>query len=148
MAAKRRPSESELRHHIQYIAPHFEENCRVLHYYRLHAARSVSGHSAYIQELFEEELDLYYSILPTATPYSRNSIFSGLLPSILPNVSRILGNFRRNGQQPQSERTSTADEHIVELGYQLEPSHKYVKIFNMEEGNFVLRKIDTWNKEN
>jgi hypothetical protein len=40
------------------------------------------------------------------------------------------------------------DEHINDLGYQLDPTSKYVKIFNMEEGNFVLRKIDTWNKEN
>jgi hypothetical protein len=40
------------------------------------------------------------------------------------------------------------DEHIAELGYNLNPTSKYVKIFNMEEGNFVLRKIETWNKEN
>lgn len=32
---------------------------------------------------FEMEKELYYSILPTATPYSRNSIFSGLLPDEL-----------------------------------------------------------------
>ena len=31
-------------------------------------------------EHFELEEDMYLSILPTATPYSRNSIFSGLLP--------------------------------------------------------------------
>src|SRR5690606_25647866 len=29
---------------------------------------------------FEMEKQFYYSILPTATPYSRNAIFSGLLP--------------------------------------------------------------------
>lgn len=29
---------------------------------------------------FDLSIDFYYSILPTATPYSRNAIFSGLLP--------------------------------------------------------------------
>ena len=33
-----------------------------------------------LTEYFSIETDFYYSILPTATPYSRNSIFSGLYP--------------------------------------------------------------------
>ena len=34
-----------------------------------------------IGELFDFNEDLYFSILPTATPYSRNSVFSGLMPN-------------------------------------------------------------------
>ena len=33
-----------------------------------------------VSELFDYDEDMYFSILPTATPYSRNSIFSGLMP--------------------------------------------------------------------
>jgi len=33
-----------------------------------------------LREFFEINTEFYYSILPTATPYSRNSLFSGLLP--------------------------------------------------------------------
>ena len=33
-----------------------------------------------IGDMFEIEEDLYYSILPTATQYARNAIFSGLMP--------------------------------------------------------------------
>ncbi len=33
-----------------------------------------------LADFFEVNTDYYYSILPTATPYSRNAIFSGLLP--------------------------------------------------------------------
>lgn len=33
-----------------------------------------------LKEFFEIETKYFYSILPTATPYSRNAIFSGLLP--------------------------------------------------------------------
>ena len=36
-----------------------------------------------IAELFNIEEDLYCSILPTATQYARNSIFSGLMPNII-----------------------------------------------------------------
>lgn len=34
-----------------------------------------------INDLFNIEEDLYYSILPTATQYARNAIFSGLMPT-------------------------------------------------------------------
>jgi len=33
-----------------------------------------------ITQLFDVRTELYYSILPSATPYSRNAIFSGLMP--------------------------------------------------------------------
>ncbi|MEJ1730604.1 PglZ domain-containing protein, partial [Escherichia coli] len=36
---------------------------------------------AELAELFTIEENLYYSILPTATQYSRNAIFSGLMPN-------------------------------------------------------------------
>ncbi len=35
------------------------------------------------QELFTYKEDLYFSILPTATPYARNSLFSGMMPKQL-----------------------------------------------------------------
>ena len=34
-----------------------------------------------LTDLFNIEKDYYYSILPTATPYSRNALFAGLFPS-------------------------------------------------------------------
>ncbi len=34
-----------------------------------------------LSDLFDIEEDLYYSILPTATQYARNAIFSGLMPN-------------------------------------------------------------------
>jgi YesN/AraC family two-component response regulator len=41
-----------------------------------------------ITELYRvEEEDFFYSILPTSTQYSRNAIFSGLLPLKLPSAS-------------------------------------------------------------
>ena len=36
---------------------------------------------ALLYEQFEIQRETYFSILPTATPYSRNAIFSGLFPN-------------------------------------------------------------------
>jgi CheY-like chemotaxis protein len=35
----------------------------------------------HLRDLFKIEKDYYYAILPTATPYARNALFSGLYPS-------------------------------------------------------------------
>lgn len=134
----------------QYIAPHFDEGVPI--YFIIIDCMRLDQYLAiepYIQELFDVELDLYYSILPTATPFSRNSIFSGLLPIDI--AKRFPEYWVTSGELDNSRNRNEhqlLDEHVKELGYQLDPASKYVKIFNMEEGNFVLRKIETWNKEN
>ena len=134
----------------QYIAPHFPENLPI--YFIIVDCMRLDQYLAiqpYIQELFEEELDLYYSILPTATPYSRNSIFSGLMPI---DIAKRFPDYWVTSSEIDNSRNRNEhqllDQHIEELGFKLDPTSKYVKIFNMEEGNFVLRKIETWNKEN
>jgi len=133
----------------QYIAPHFEENVPI--YFIIIDCMRLDQYLAiqpYIKELFDEELDLYYSILPTATPYSRNSIFSGLLPIDI--AKRFPEYWVTSGELDNSSNSNEhqlMDEHVKELGYDLDPGSKYVKIFNMEEGNFVLRKIETWKQE-
>ncbi|NLK50711.1 MAG: bifunctional response regulator/alkaline phosphatase family protein [Candidatus Cloacimonetes bacterium] len=134
----------------QYIAPHFDEGVPI--YFIIIDCMRLDQYLAiepYIQELFDVDLDLYYSILPTATPFSRNSIFSGLLPIDI--AKRFPEYWVTSGELDNSRNRNEhqlLDEHVKELGYQLDPASKYVKIFNMEEGNFVLRKIETWNKEN
>ncbi|MBP9007000.1 MAG: response regulator, partial [Candidatus Syntrophosphaera sp.] len=134
----------------QYIAPHFELQIPV--YFIIIDCMRLDQYLAiqpYIQELFDEEMDLYYSILPTATPYSRNAIFSGMLPI---DIAKHFPEYWNTTEEMDNSRNRNEhqllDEHIAELGYNLNPTSKYVKIFNMEEGNFVLRKIETWNKEN
>ncbi len=133
----------------QYVAPHFEAGVPV--YFIIVDCMRLDQYLAIqplIQELFDEELDLYYSILPTATPYSRNSIFSGLLPI---DIAKRFPEYWVTSSEMDNSRNRNEhqllDEHITELGYKLDPSSKYVKIFNMDEGNFVIRKVETWSKE-
>jgi CheY-like chemotaxis protein len=101
----------------------------------------------YLRELFDIDLKLYYSILPTATPYSRNSIFSGMLPSEIADsfpeywiTSNDLDNSRNRNEHQLLEA------HLQDLDCELEQS-KYIKVFTIEEGNFVIRKIENWEHD-
>ena len=102
----------------------------------------------YLKELFDIDLNMYYSILPTATPYSRNAIFSGLLPS---DIARNFPEYWVTSGEIENSRNRNEhqllDEHIKDLGSDIGPS-KYIKIINIEEGNFVARKTSTWKNEN
>jgi CheY-like chemotaxis protein len=102
----------------------------------------------FLRELFEVNLDLYYSILPTATPYSRNSLFSGLLPS---DIATEFPSYWVDAAEMENSRNRNEhqllDAHLADIGYNLDPMSKYVKIFNIDEGNFVIRKIDSWKHE-
>lgn len=42
--------------------------------------------STELADIFTYEEEMYYSILPTATQYSRNAIFSGLMPNKISNI--------------------------------------------------------------
>lgn len=101
----------------------------------------------FIAEMFDIELESYYSILPTATPYSRNSIFSGLLPI---DIAKSFPEYWSESSQLDSSRNRNEhqllDAHLNDIGYNIDSS-KYVKIFTMEEGNFVIRKIESWQNE-
>lgn len=133
----------------QYITPGLEENKPVffiiLDCMRLDQYYAIEP---FLKELFDVDLDLYYSILPTATPYSRNCIFSGLLPI---DIAKRFPEYWVESSEVDNSRNRNEhqllDEHIEDLGYKLDPSSKYIKIFNMEEGNFVLRKLDSWKNE-
>jgi len=102
----------------------------------------------FLNELFDIELNLYYSILPTATPYSRNSLFSGLLPI---DIASEFPSYWVEAAEMENSRNRNEhqllDAHLSDLGHDLSPSSKYVKVFNIEEGSFVIRKVSSWSKE-
>lgn len=62
--------------------------------------------------LFSMEKEYHYSILPTATPYSRNAIFSGLLPGQLSEqYSRIWA----QGEDDEYSRNRNEEEFLADL---------------------------------
>jgi len=102
-----------------------------------------------LEPLLEDRFDItreyYCSILPTATPYSRNAIFSGLLPAQLRQKHPDLWQ-----ENTDDERTKNRFERQL-LDFQLErlkatPQKpvKYIKIYDADEANNTRRQINSF----
>jgi hypothetical protein len=96
------------------------------------------------EELFQVERDYYCSILPTATPYSRNAIFSGLLPAQLQEQHPDLWQ-----ENSKDERTKNRFERQL-LEFQLkrmnlERPTKYIKIHDNDDAGNVRKQISSFS---
>jgi len=97
-----------------------------------------------LEEHFEIQREYYCSILPTATPYSRNAIFSGLLPAQLRQRHPDLWQ-----ENTEDERTKNRFERQL-LDFQLErlkatpdKTPKYIKIYDADEAHATRRQINS-----
>lgn len=96
-----------------------------------------------LRPYFDIALQHHVSILPTATPYSRNAIFSGLFPE---EIRKQHAEFWQEG--PGDERSKNRyerqllDAQLARLGLDLKPT-KYLKVYNADEANNVRRNIAT-----
>ncbi len=90
--------------------------------------------------LYEMEESFHFSIIPSATPYSRNAIFSGLLPrAIAERYPQYWRNVRDEGSLNLHERELLASQlsrHGMDGGQVV-----YHKVFTAEEGAQVERKL-------
>jgi len=87
----------------------------------------------------------YYSILPTATPFSRNAIFSGLYPIEIEEKYPDLwqaGNdddFSRNRYEHQF-----LNGQLKSMGFNLNPESKYIKIVEAQESKELERNLSSY----
>ncbi|MCU0606121.1 MAG: response regulator [Candidatus Edwardsbacteria bacterium] len=94
-----------------------------------------------LRETFDIAVDHYYSILPTATPYARNAIFSGLFPA---QIARNSPQLWERSDVP-SETSRNRHEHqlfsqqLARLKLQPSPEARYVKVYNIDEGREFRR---------
>jgi CheY-like chemotaxis protein len=95
----------------------------------------------FLADLFDVQWDFYISILPTATPYSRNAIFSGLFPDEIA---------RRHPDKWLERSTEESSKNKYEsyfLGEQMrrlrldESKLRYLKIFTAGEAADARRKV-------
>jgi len=96
---------------------------------------------------FNVQRDYYYSILPTATLYSRNAIFSGLFPG------QIAEKYPQYWQEiPGDEKSTNRHEkrflqmNLQRLGVQLKPGVQYFKIFDVQGGEEYLKRVSSFNR--
>lgn len=99
-----------------------------------------------LNEFYQIETDFYYSILPTATPYARNSIFSGMFPADIQRHYTDLW-------QRQDDDESSLNRHEEELlQAQLKRLNldgikaRYEKILKAEEGKKIADRIQNYTQ--
>jgi CheY-like chemotaxis protein len=130
----------------KYVFPHLAEGRRVYFFVidcmRLDQWLKVEP---LLEPYFTVSRDHYYSILPTATPYSRNAIFSGLFPI---DIAR---DFPQYWQEYVTEEISKnryerdlMEAQLDRAGVKLSPGPRYVKIYNAEEANNLRRQISSF----
>jgi len=99
--------------------------------------KTISAELAGMYRIIEE--DLYFSILPTTTQFSRNSIFAGLMPS---KIAEIMPDFWINDDEDEG-KNNYEDElfknHLNRKG--LKYKWSYTKISNSSEGKKVNDKV-------
>ncbi len=87
----------------------------------------------------------YYGILPTATPYSRNAIFSGLYPS---DIEKQYPEIWSKGQDDDNSRNryekELLDAQLMRLKVSLKPDPKYIKILDPEFGRATEQNISSF----
>ncbi len=88
-----------------------------------------------------DEEDTYYSILPTATQYARNAIFSGLMPSEMEKrFPDMWQNDEDEGGKNLYEENFLADQ--IQRVLRKECKHSYHKVLTFEQGKDVTENIN------
>lgn len=100
-----------------------------------------------LSDYFTFERSFHFGILPTATPYARNAIFSGLFPS---ELEKRFPEVWQAGEDDENSRNrhehQLLDKLLERKRIQLKPESKYVKILDAEFGRQVEGNILSYTK--
>lgn len=96
----------------------------------------------HLNQLFNIEKDYYYSILPTATPYSRNALFAGLYPSEIEKYYPQLWEGGKDDEKSHNKYEKELLERLLERNrLKLKGELKYLKILNPSVGKSFEQNI-------
>ncbi len=102
---------------------------------------------SYLHDYFTIATQYYYSILPTATPYSRNAIFSGSFPS---DVEVRFPELWEKSEDDETSRNRYEKQFLEKLLERrkivLKPEPKYVKILDPEFGRSIEANINSYTE--
>ncbi len=97
-----------------------------------------------LSEQFDIDEDLYYSILPTATQYARNAIFSGLMPNKIAEMFPDLW-----VDEDEEEGKNLNEEPLIQTQlerYRRRNTFSYHKINSQAEADKLLQQFNTLEK--
>ncbi len=100
-----------------------------------------------LQPYFQITRDYFYSILPSATLYSRNALFSGLFPR------EMAQKYPEYWEESPDDETSTNQHEkkllqikLEQMGINLKPPLRYFKIFDTRGGTEYIRHASSTNR--
>jgi len=100
-----------------------------------------------LQEFYTITKNYYYSILPTATPYARNAIFSGSYPS---EVELRFPELWEKSEDDESSRNryerQFLEKFLERRKIVLKPELKYIKILDPEFGRSIEGSINSYTQ--
>jgi DNA-binding response OmpR family regulator len=97
-----------------------------------------------LEPYFGIRRDYYFSILPSATPYSRNAIFAGLFPSEI--AEKYPEYWDEAGSEEMGKNRfekQLLDRQLKKMGLKLSPSAKYIKVYDADEAIGARRQVPT-----
>jgi len=98
-----------------------------------------------LEDWFDIQREYYCSILPTATPYSRNAIFAGRLPAELHRKHPDLWQESTNDERTRNRfERQLLDLQLERLGATPPTPPKYLKIYDQDEAHNVRRQINSF----
>jgi CheY-like chemotaxis protein len=98
-----------------------------------------------LYDYFQIQKDYYYSILPTATPYSRNALFSGKFPGEMEaDLPEIWQKSEDDELSANRFERQLLDQQLEKKGIRLHPEPKYVKIIDPTEGSNIAKKVSSY----
>lgn len=126
----------------RFVAPHLLDGDKVfllvIDCLRLDQAMTILRH---IQPFFDVQIDYHLSILPSATPFSRNSIFSGLFPSEIRSGEADLWESMKESQSSMNRyEPEFMRKQLKRLGCG-DASFGYEKVNVAREGRHFLRHM-------
>jgi CheY-like chemotaxis protein len=102
-----------------------------------------------LHDLFNLKTDYYFSILPSATPFSRNAIFSGMFPD---EIQQRYPDLWTDEEDDESSLNRHEGELLNELLHReeldLKRSIRYLKIIDSDEGWAIDKKIGSYLENN
>ena len=99
-----------------------------------------------LEDWFDIQREYYISILPTATPYSRNAIFSGLLPAQMWKKHPDLWQESTDDERTRNRfERQFLDLQLARLGAVPSKGLKYLKIYDVDEAHATRRQINSFS---
>jgi len=93
-----------------------------------------------VAEFYNIQRDYYFSILPSATPFARNALFSGLFPDEIHRAYPDNYGSPDEGSLNRYEDVLLAD-NLARHGLRLDKQYRFTKIYNNTEGEELAKRV-------